>query len=126
MVSRCATCYRWFVCRCSCCSFQLMHTKIYTWLSVFSLAETLRTYFEKYGPVVEVKIKQDPATQRSRYGVLTYTEYGRDWWPWVVVAQWLEYWRLKPATWVRFPVASRSLFHTPLFSLCIYVVSTSC
>ena len=46
-----------------------MHTKIYTWLSIFSLAETLRTYFEKYGTVVEVKIKQDQVTQRSRYSV---------------------------------------------------------
>ena len=35
------------------------------------------------------------------------------WELWVIVAQWLEHWQLKPAIWVRFPVTSQSLFHIP-------------
>ena len=47
-------------------------------------------------------------------------ECGGDWWPWVVVAQWLEHWRLKPVTWVRFPAASR-FFSTFPFSACVSI-----
>ena len=37
---------------------------------------------------------------------LSSTECGGGWWPWVVVAQWLEHWLHKPATWVRLLAAS--------------------
>ena len=47
-------------------------------------------------------------------------ECGEDHWPWVVVAQWLEHWRLKPVTWVRFPAAAR-FFSTFPFSTCVSI-----
>ena len=39
----------------------------------------------------------------------------------VVVAQWLEHWRLKPATWVRFPVTFLVSFPHSFFSLSLEV-----
>ena len=62
-------------------------------------------------------IRKMQASKQNLVVPLNSTGMWKCWEPWVVVAHWLEHWRLKPATWVWFPVTFQLLFHIPFFSL---------